>query len=324
MSRFLVTGANGFIGRHLVSTLGQRGFPVVQTVRTHAGTGESTGGIFAVGDVGPGTTWDSALNRVNVVVHLAARVHVLNDSAPDPLHEFRAANVAGTERLAWSAAAKGARRFVYLSSAGVNGPRSGVQAFTEQDSPRPYDAYTVSKWEAEEALRAIAGETGLEVVILRPPLVYGPDNPGNFLRLLGLISSGWPLPLRALNNRRSLIFVGNLVDAIIHCALDPAAAGQTYLVKDGEDVSTPELIRRLAALMELPPRLVYFPPFLLRWAAKMAGKTPDLDRLMGSFIVDDSKIRVTLGWRPPYSLASGLRETIAWYRRKQRNVVETQ
>ena len=321
MSRFLVTGASGFIGHHLVPALRQRGFSVTQAVRRHAGSEESSGGIFAVGDMGPDTDWGAALNQVDVVVHLAARVHVLKDSASDPSREFRVANVLGTERLARSAAAKGVRRLIYLSSIGVNGNQSGLKVFTEQDEPRPYDAYAVSKWEAEEALRAVAVETGLEIVILRPPLVYGPGNPGNFLRLLELVSSGWPLPLRAFNNRRSLIFVSNLVDAIIHCALHPAAAGQTYLVKDGEDVSTPGLIRRLAVLMGRSPRLISFPPSLLRWAAKIMGKSADIDRLMGSLVVDDSKIRAMLGWQPPYSLAYGLRETVTWYIREQPGAV---
>lgn len=313
MSRFLVTGASGFIGHHLVPALRQRGFSVTQAVRRHAGSEESSGGIFAVGDMGPDTDWGAALNQVDVVVHLAARAHVLKDNARDPAQEFRITNVFGTQRLARRAAAEGVRRLVYLSSIGVNGSHSGNDAFTEHDEPKPHDAYTMSKREAEDSLRTIGQETGIEVVILRPPLVYGPGNPGNFLRLLELVSSGWPLPLRNVANRRSLIFVDNLVAAIIHCAVHPAAAGQTYLVRDGEDISTPELIRQLAMLMGRPPRLVSFPVSWLRWAAKITGKSVEVERLTSSLIIDDSKIRTMLGWQPPYNLAHGLKETVAWF-----------
>lgn len=317
MSRFLVTGASGFIGHHLVPALRQRGYPVTQAVRCRASLEESSGGIFAVGDIGPDTDWDAALNQVDVVVHLAARVHVLKESATDPSREFRVANVLGTERLARCAVAKGVRRLVYLSSIGVNGNQSGLKIFTEQDEPCPYDAYTISKWEAEEALRAVAIETGLEIVILRPPLVYGAGNPGNFLRLLELVSSGWPLPLRAFNNRRSLIFVGNLVDAIIHCAVHPDAAGQTYLVRDGEDISTSGLVQRLAELMRRSSRLFSFPPSLLRSMVMVIGKCDAIDRLLNPFALDDSKIRTTLGWQPPFTLADGLKETVSWFVKKR-------
>lgn len=316
MTRFLVTGANGFVGRHLTGELLRRAHSVREVMR-HESSASAGRDVFISGDIGPATDWGAALDDVDVVVHLAARAHVLREKAVNPLDLFRAINVLGTARLARSAAAKGVRRLVYLSTVGVNGNHSRPDGFTEQDRPCPHNDYALSKWEAEQALRTTAGETGLEIVVLRPPLVYGPGNPGNFLRLLQLIDSGWPLPLGALNNRRSMLFVGNLVDAIIRCALYPDIAGHTYLIKDGEDVSVPELVRRLAFLMERPPRLVSLPPALLRWTAKMAGRSAEADTLMSFLVVDDSKIRSELEWRPPYGLAHGLKETVAWYRREQ-------
>ncbi len=314
MPRFLVTGAHGFIGNHLTAALAQRGFTVKKAVRRCLENSKTISDVFAVGDVGPTTDWGAALEQVDVVVHLAARVHLLvKDNAKDSANEYRITNVLGTERLARQAAASGVRRLVYLSSIGVNGDQSGAGVFTEQDKPSPHNAYSCSKWEAEQVLQSVAKETGLEIVILRPPLVYGPGNPGNFLRLLEIVSSGWPLPLRGIDNRRSLLFVGNLTDAIIHCTTQAAASGQVYLVKDGENISTAELIRRLAQIMARPARLFSFPLSLLRWMAKVAGRSADADRLMGSLIVDDSKIRSTLGWKPPYSMMQGLKETVAWY-----------
>lgn len=313
MLRFLVTGANGFVGRHLVATLVQRGFAVKQAVRGHGLESALVGEVHAVGNIGPDTDWDAALDQVDVVVHLAARAHRLGDGTTDPAGKYKSTNVLGTERLARQAAAKDVRRLVYLSSIGVNGKQNVSGVFTERDPPSPQDAYASSKWEAEKVLGAVTHETGLEVVILRPPLVYGPGNPGNFFRLLKLVSSGWPLPFRAFNERRSLVFVGNLVDAIIHCAIHPDAAGQTYLVKDGEDISTSELVQRLTGLMGRSSRLFSFPPSLLRWMGRAIGKSADIDRLLNSLILDDSKIRTALGWKPPFSLANGLSETVAWF-----------
>ena len=296
-----------------MAALKQRGHSVRQAVRRQPDPAQTSQEVLAVGDIGPDTDWDPALGQVDIVVHLAARAHLLKDSARDPVQEYRTINVLGAQQLARKAAAKGVRRLVYLSSIGVNGSHSGNGVFTEHDEPKPHDAYTVSKREAEDSLRIIGRETGLEIVILRSPLVYGPGNPGNFLRLLELVSSGWPLPLRNVTNRRSLIFVDNLVAAIIHCAVHPAAAGQTYLVRDGEDISTPELIRQLARLMGRSPHLVSFPMPWLRWVAKITGKSVEVERLTSSLIIDDSKIRATLGWRPPYGLADGLKETVAWF-----------
>ncbi|MDH5625485.1 MAG: NAD-dependent epimerase/dehydratase family protein, partial [Nitrospira sp.] len=206
----------------------------------------------------------------------------------------------------------GVRRFVYLSSIKVNGERS-ARPFTEQDLPNPQDPYGISKWEAEEALATVSSQIGLEIVVVRSPLVYGPGVGGNVLQLLNIIRRGIPLPLASAHNRRSLIYLGNLVDALACCVKDVRATGQTYLVSDGEDLSTPELIRRLAKALGLPPRLWPVPLSVLRWSGRLAGKGPMIDRLLGSLQVDSSRIRRELDWWPPYSVDQGLAETAAWY-----------
>lgn len=253
-----------------------------------------------------------AFQDVSAVVHLAARVHVMADDAEDPLREFRRVNLDWTERLARAAALQGIRRFVYLSSIKVNGEQ-GSRPFTEQNLPNPQDPYGMSKWEAEQALARVSSQTGLEIVVVRSPLVYGPGVGGNVLQLLHIIRRGIPLPLASVHNRRSLIYLGNLVDALACCVKDVRAAGETYLVSDGEDLSTPELIRRLARALGLPARLWPVPLSVLRWIGSVAGKQAMIDRLLGSLQVDSSKIRKGLDWSPPYSVDQGLAETAAWY-----------
>jgi nucleoside-diphosphate-sugar epimerase len=268
---------------------------------------------IAVGDIGPATDWHAALEGASGVAHLAARTHVLRETAADPLAEYRRVNVSGTERLARSAVACGVRRLVLLSSVKVNGERTGQQPYTEKDAPAPEDPYGVSKWEAEQALARIAAETGLEVVVLRSPLVYGPGVKGNFLRLMNVIARGVPLPLGAVANRRSLVYSGNLSAAIVTALDSPQAAGKTYLVSDGEDVSTPDLIRALAQSLGAKPRLVVLPLAVLGVAATLAGKRSEFTRLAGSLQVDGTRIRRELGWSPPFTLAQGLDVTAKWY-----------
>jgi nucleoside-diphosphate-sugar epimerase len=267
---------------------------------------------FMIDSIGPDTAWSAVLTDVDVVVHLAARVHVMQDSSSDPPSAFRQVNVAGTERLARQAATAGVKRLIYISSIKVNGEESSTP-YTELDTPNPQDAYAVSKWEAEQILRQIATETGLELVILRPPLVYGSGVKANFLQLIKIVNRGIPLPLARVNNRRSLIYVGNLADAIVACVTRFEAAGQTYLVSDGEDISTPELIRRLADALGRASRLLPFPLKMLRLAGKLIGKSAEVERLLGSLTVDPSKIRRQLGWKPPYTIDQGLRETAEWF-----------
>lgn len=254
-----------------------------------------------------------SLRGVGAIVHLAARVHVMADHAADPLHEFRKVNVLWTERLARAASGEGVRRFVYVSSIKVNGEQS-VVPFTEQDVPNPQDLYGVSKWEAEQALAGVSAQTGLETVVVRSPLVYGPGVGGNFLQLLKVVRGGIPLPFAAIENRRSLIYRGNLMDAITRCIQDGRSTGKTYLVSDGADLSTPALIRRLARALGMTPRLWPLPLVMLRWMGRLAGKESMLDRLLNSLQIDSSKIRRELDWHPPFSVDQGFAETAAWYR----------
>jgi UDP-glucose 4-epimerase len=306
----LVTGGSGFIGRNLCAALAAGGRRVRKAVRA-AGSGDAD--AIAVGDLGPGTEWGPALEGVSHVVHLAARTHVLHETSPDPLAEYRRVNVAGTERLGRAAAAQGVRRLLFVSSVKVNGERTDEHPYTEADAPRPEEAYGVSKWEAEQALTRIAAETGLEVVVLRPPLVYGPGIKGNFLRLMNFVARGVPLPLGAIANRRSLLYAGNLADAIVKALVAREAASRTYLLSDGEDISTPELVRLLAHSLGVKTRLVPVPPAVLGLAAALAGKRAELARLAGSLQVDSTRIRRELGWRPPFTLVQGLEQTARWY-----------
>ena len=312
--RVLVTGATGFVGRCLVPDLFVAGYGVRASVRAPA-TVKWLNNVdtVAIAGINGQTDWCMGLDGVDTVVHLAARVHVMHDSAADPLAAFRAVNVAGTARLARAAAQVGVRRFVFLSSIKVNGEETNSAPYNEAMPVNPQDAYAVSKWEAEQALHAVSAETGMQVVILRSPLVYGPGVGGNFLRLLKLIERGVPLPLASINNRRSMIYIGNLADALIACATHPAAAGNTYLVSDGEDVSTPQLIGGLARLMGSSARLWPFPSTLLRSAGRLTGKAAEVERLIGSLQVDSSRIRNELDWIPPFAVDQGLAETVRWF-----------
>ncbi len=319
--RALVTGANGFVGMALCDALQKQGWMVRRALRT----GNAAAGVFddaAVGDIGPATDWQRALSGIDAVIHLAARTHVMHDAAADPLIEYRRVNVDGTQALALAAEAAGVRRFILLSSIKVNGEATGVRPYTEHDVPRPEDAYGISKLEAEQALKAAA--THMQTVVLRPPLLYGPGVKGNFLRLMRAIERGLPLPLGSVHNRRCLLYVENLVDAIMLCLDHPAAAGQTYLLADeDEGVSTPELVRAIASAMNKPARLLPFPPGLLKIAAAAVSKSAAASRLVGSLQIDSGKIRCDLGWQPRYTLAEGLRPTAEWYYRRKTTPIRT-
>lgn len=305
--RILVTGANGFVGKPLCAELLRRGHSVRAAVRAAGAPADNIEQV-AVGSIDGATDWSMALRGVDVVIHLAARVHVMSDNAADPLAEFLKANLHGTENLARQAAQANVKRFVYVSSIKVNGEETCAgQKFSETDEPDPQDPYGISKWQAEQALHRIAQDTGLEIVIIRPPLVYGPEVKGNFAQMLKVLAREISLPLASVHNLRSLVYVENLVDALIVCATHPSAAGQTYLVCDGEDVSTPDLLRQLATGMGVPSHLFPCPPPLLRLAGKLTGKSQQMERLLGSLRIDSDKICRELGWHPPYTLAEGLR-----------------
>ncbi|MCI5227620.1 MAG: NAD-dependent epimerase/dehydratase family protein, partial [Candidatus Electrothrix sp. AX2] len=244
----LVTGPTGFVGQALTNHLTQQNFSVIAAVRRPINSLPSSVQQIPIGDLLPNTDWRAALNGMDTVVHLAARAHILHETAPDPLSEFRKVNVQGTKHLAEQAALSGVQRFVFISSIGVLGVHTnGRTPFTEEDKPSPPEYYGISKWEAEQTLRKIEAESGMEVVILRPPLIYGPQVKANFLNLVKLVEKGIPLPLGCVRNSRSLLGLSNMVSAITTCITHEKAAGKTYLLSDGEDVSTPELVRRIAS-----------------------------------------------------------------------------
>lgn len=311
----MISGANGFVGNALCAELLRRGQSVSAAVRSGNALIENAE-VIIVGAIDSETNWADALRDVDVVIHLAARVHVMRESATDPLAEFLKVNLHGTSNLARQAACSGAKRLVYVSSIKVNGEQtSATQSFTELDEPSPQDFYGISKWQAEQALWRIAQETGLEIVVVRPPLVYGPDVKGNFAQMLAVAAKYIPLPFASVHNRRSLIYLGNLVDALIVCSTHPVATGQTYLVCDGEDVSTPDLLRQLRDAMGYPAHLLPFPPSWLRTLGKLSGKSDHVERLLGSLQVDSGKIRRDLNWVPPYTLQQGLQATAESHRR---------
>lgn len=304
----LVTGANGFVGARLLERLRAsttlRAFGAVRSI-----SGGDTERLCEVGDIDSRTDWSAALHNQNVVIHAAARVHIMQDAAADSLGAFREVNTAGTLNLARQAAAQGVSRFVFISSIKVNGEHTlqGVP-FKADDVPGPSDAYAMSKLEAEQGLWQISQETGMEVVVIRPPLVYGPGVKGNFASMVSLVARGIPLPLGGVNNKRSLLALDNLVDLVTVCVEHPAAANQVFLVCDAEDLSTPELLRRVGVALDKPARLIWVPSGILRLGAFMLGRRAMAERLLGSLQVDITKTRKVLGWEPAISVDEGLQQ----------------
>ena len=308
----LVTGASGFVGKSLCAELFQQGHVIVAAVRS-ANTQIDDFERVIVGSIDSATDWSATLRNMDIVIHLAARVHVMDDSAVDPLAEFRKVNVEGTLNLAKQAAKAGVKRFIFISSVKVNGEQTiKNKPFLETNIANPQDAYSVSKYEAEQGLMRIAGETGMEVVIIRPPLVYGAGVKANFASLLRIVKRGLPLPLGSVtNNRRSFVALDNLVDLIITCIHHPNAANQTFLVSDGDDVSTTDLLRKMAVAQGVPSRLLPVPVPLLNLCAKLIGKQTIAQRLLGNLQVDISHTQKLLNWQPIISLEEGLRRAVS-------------
>ena len=300
--KILLTGGTGFIGSRLVKTIEQLDlYSLILVVRnlSKVNTYDSV-------CVNENNDWIEALCDVDVVIHMAARAHITHESASDPMAEFRRCNVNHTVELARVSAASGVRRFIFISSIGVNGNTSAAP-FTETDKANPSDKYAISKWEAEQALWDVHRNTGMEIVIIRPPLVYGPNAPGNFGSLVRWIDKGFPLPLGAINNLRSLVGLDNLVDLIITCIDHPAASNEVFLAGDGQDLSTTELLQRVAQAMDKPLRLIPVPESLLMLGATVLGKRAVMQKLLGSLQVDISKARDLLGWEPSITVEEGLR-----------------
>jgi len=312
--KVLLTGATGFVGAPLLRSLQANPTLTVRVaLRRPAEPGSLEADWQAVGEISAQTDWRSALAGIDVVIHLAARVHVMRDEASDPLQSFLRVNTDATLHLARQAVAAGVRRLVFLSSVKVNGEQTlAGRPFRADDAALPEDAYAISKHRAELGLREIAQATGLEVVIIRPPLVYGPGAKANFAALVDAVARGIPLPLGGIhNNLRSLVGIDNLVDLVTTCITHPQAANQTFLVSDGEDVSTADLVRRLARAMDRPARLLPVPAWALKAGAAALGRSAAAQRLCGNLQVDITSTRERLGWTPPLSLDEGLRQALA-------------
>jgi len=313
--RLLITGATGFVGNAVLARGRSDPAGLVRAATRRRGSDfPNNVESVLVGDLAPETDWRSAVTGIDAIVHAAARVHVMRDGTADPLNEFRRVNVAGTLNLARQAVAAGVHRFVFISSIKVNGEETPPnQPYTADDIPAPVDFYGISKHEAELGLIQLAERTGLEVVVIRPPLVYGPGVKGNFLALMRWLHRGIPLPFGAIQNQRSLMARDNLVDLIMTCLRHPAAANQVFLASDGDDMSTPALLRRVAAALDSPIHLIPVPASILRAGACVLGKADWAQRLCCSLQADIGKTKKLLGWAPPVRVDDGLRQTARYF-----------
>lgn len=309
----LLSGATGFIGSSLTQHLHRHGYTLTAAVRRANDSLPPNVQQIPVSDLLPDTDWTPVLNDVDTIIHLAARAHILQDQATVPLAAFRETNTYATLNLAQQAANAGVRRFIFISSIGVNGNQTFNKPFSTDNTPDPIEPFAISKHEAEIGLRQIAAETGMEVVIIRPSLVYGANAPGNFGQLIKTVARGIPLPLGNIHNQRSLVALPNLIDLITTCIDHPAAANQTFLVSDGEDLSTTELLQRLSKALGKPARLLPIPQSRLETGLTLLGKRAIAQRLCGNLQVDISKTRDLLGWNPPVSVDEALRQTAEAY-----------
>lgn len=311
MSKILVTGGNGFIGKAICENLKKKNCTINITSRKDLVSNFKDLRFYKINEIDENTKWSQALDKVSCLIHCAAKTHVMKKSKKNSLISFRRVNVQGTINLAKQAAACGVKRFIFLSSIKVNGERTDKSIkFKYNDIPKPEDSYGVSKWEAEKGLWKISKETGLEVVIIRAPLVYGPAVKGNLRRLIKLIQSGIPLPFSLIKNQRSLVGIDNLVDLIIHCIDHHKASGNIFLVSDGKDLSTPDLVRGIASSIELSARLFPLPLIILKFFGLILGKKLEIDRLIGSLRIDNSYTKETLNWTPPLSVEEGIRRMV--------------
>lgn len=315
MKNILVTGASGFLGKLLCDTLLKKGHHVtgIDLQPPSAGFNSNDFQFIPLDLTAPLDSWPADLMEdIDTIFHLAARVHIMDDTAPDAMNEYRKLNTHATRQLAEQANQAGARRFIFMSTIKVNG--EGRKApYRASDAPEPMDPYAVSKWEAEQAITRIGRTGGLESVILRAPLVYGPGVKANLLKLFKIVDLGIPLPLKNVTNRRSLIYSGNLVDALIACMENPAAGGRTFLVSDGRDMSTSELLDEIAAALGKTAKMFSFPEVFLKLAGRLLGKSAWIDRLLGTLSVDSRPIQEVLNWHPPFSVSRGMRQTADWY-----------
>jgi nucleoside-diphosphate-sugar epimerase len=312
MEQILITGATGFIGGHLLPHLETQNFSLKIATRKTSPQCSQKIATVKIADIDESTDWSEALTNIDFVIHLAARAHILKEGATDPETEFYKTNTAATANLVKQAIAQGVKHIIFISSIGAMATLS-EQTLTETSTCEPDTPYGRSKLQAEQALKQLCENSAMTWTILRPPLIYGPRNPGNMERLLKLVKTGLPLPLGGINNRRSLLYVGNLVDAITTCISHPDAKNQTFLVSDGEDLSTPALIHKIAQAMGKSPTLIPVPSKLLTLASKPLGKEDTVNRLIGSLAVNSKKIRTTLDWKAPFSVTQGLQNTVDWF-----------
>jgi nucleoside-diphosphate-sugar epimerase len=313
--KILVTGASGFIGHILIPRLIKSGHEVVATSR-NTNTNSTRAVTHPIAELGPDTDWGDALSEVEAVIHLAARVHVMSDNASDPIAEYRRINTEGTAKLARDSAKAGVRHFIFMSTIKVNGESSGLVPFNAHDIPAPKEPYAIAKLEAEEVLLGIVRYSNMQATIIRPPLVYGPGVKGHFVSLLKICGKGWPLPIDCIDNRRSIIYVGNLVDMVHRLIEAPPSTTGVYLCRDPQDVSTPELFQKVSAALGVKPLIVPFPLSLLRLSAAIIGKSAIVSRLTESLYVDDGPTRNDLSWTPPFSMLQGLEETATWFQNR--------